>query len=51
VLRARLQKLQDRIAAQLGPFGHRVFTDSAPVLEGELAARSGLGWRGKHTWC
>ena len=49
VVRARLQKLQDRIAAQLGPFGHRVFSDSAPVLEGELAARSGLGWRGKHT--
>ena len=49
VVRARLQKLQDRIAAQVGPFGHRVFSDSAPVLEGELAARSGLGWRGKHT--
>ena len=26
-----------------------MFTDSAPVLEAELAARSGLGWRGKHT--
>ncbi|MDO5691056.1 MAG: tRNA epoxyqueuosine(34) reductase QueG [Pseudomonadota bacterium] len=49
VLRARLQKLQDRIAAAIGPFGHRVFTDSAPVLEAELAARSGQGWRGKHT--
>ena len=49
VLRARLQKLADRIAAELGPFGHRVFTDSAPVLEAELAARSGQGWRGKHT--
>ena len=49
VLRARLQKLSDRIAAQVGPFGHRVFTDSAPVLEAELAARSGQGWRGKHT--
>jgi epoxyqueuosine reductase len=29
--------------------GFRVFTDSAPVLEAELAVRSGLGWRGKHT--
>ena len=29
--------------------GHRVFTDSAPVLEAELASRSGQGWRGKHT--
>jgi epoxyqueuosine reductase len=49
VLRNRLQKLSDRIAAQVGPFGYRVFTDSAPVLEVELAVRSGQGWRGKHT--
>lgn len=49
VLRARLQKLSERIAAEIGPFGHRVFTDSAPVLEVELGARSGQGWRGRHT--
>ena len=49
VMRSRLQKLSDRIGTHLGPFGHRVFTDSAPVLEAELAARSGQGWRGKHT--
>src|SRR5690606_5070372 len=49
VLRARLQKMADRIAEATGPFGHRVFTDSAPVLEVELAARSGQGWRGRHT--
>jgi len=49
VLRQRLQALADRLAAEVGPFGHRVFTDSAPLLEVELAARSGLGWRGKHT--
>ena len=49
VLRNRLQQLSDRIAALIGPFGCRVFTDSAPVLEVELAARSGQGWRGKHT--
>ena len=49
VVRARLQKLSDQIAALVGPFGHRVFTDSAPVLEAELASRSGQGWRGKHT--
>lgn len=49
VLRSRLQKLSDRIATAIGPFGYRVFTDSAPVLEAELAARSGQGWRGKHT--
>jgi epoxyqueuosine reductase len=49
LLRTRLQALADRMAQDIGPFGHRVFTDSAPVLEVELAARSGLGWRGKHT--
>ncbi len=49
VLRQRLQQLADRLADAVGPFGHRVFTDSAPVLEVELAARSGIGWRGKHT--
>ena len=49
VLRNRLQKLADRIAQEVGPFGHRAFTDSAPVLEVELATRSGQGWRGKHT--
>jgi epoxyqueuosine reductase len=49
VLRTRLQRLADRLADAVGPFGHRVFTDSAPVLEVELAQRSGIGWRGKHT--
>lgn len=49
VLRSRLQKLADAITQMVGPFGHRVFTDSAPVLEAELASRSGQGWRGKHT--
>jgi epoxyqueuosine reductase len=49
VLRQRLQQLADRLQDHLGPTGHRVFTDSAPVLEVELAQRSGLGWRGKHT--
>ncbi|WP_395702136.1 tRNA epoxyqueuosine(34) reductase QueG [Aquabacterium sp.] len=49
VLRQRLQRLADRLQQAIGPFGHRVFTDSAPVLEVELAQRSGIGWRGKHT--
>ena len=49
VLRARLSALAQRLAGQLDGLGHRVFTDSAPVLEAELASRSGLGWRGKHT--
>jgi epoxyqueuosine reductase len=49
VLRGRLRQLAQRIEAQIGAFGHRVYTDSAPVMEVELAAKSGLGWRGKHT--
>ena len=49
VMRQRLQKLGERIAELVGQLGHRAFTDSAPVLEAELAARSGQGWRGKHT--
>jgi epoxyqueuosine reductase len=49
VLRQRLQQLADRLQDRIGPIGHRVFTDSAPVLEVELAQRSGIGWRGKHT--
>jgi len=49
VLRNRLAQLATRIEDDIGPFGYRVFTDSAPVLEVALAAKSGLGWRGKHT--
>lgn len=48
VLRSRLQQLANRIAESL-PHGYRVFVDSAPVMEVELASRSGLGWRGKHS--
>ena len=49
VVRKRLQKLADRIAAHTGPFAYRVFSDSAPVLEKALAQNAGLGWIGKHT--
>ena len=49
LLRQRLQKLADLAAGEIGPFGYRVFTDSAPVLEKPLAANAGLGWIGKHT--
>jgi epoxyqueuosine reductase len=49
VMRARLQKLAEQLQHAVGPLGFRVFSDSAPVLEVELAAKSGLGWRGKHT--
>lgn len=49
VLRNRLQALAERISAAVGPYGYRVFTDSAPVLEVEIASRTLQGWRGKHT--
>ncbi len=49
VIRNRLQKLADRLQAEIGDFGYRVFSDSAPVMEVEFARKSGLGWRGKHT--
>ncbi len=49
VVRNRLQKLAERIADLIGPFGYRVFSDSAPVMEVEFARQAGLGWRGKHT--
>ncbi|TYT25165.1 tRNA epoxyqueuosine(34) reductase QueG [Luteimonas viscosa] len=49
LMRNRLQGLADRIAGEIGPFGHRVFVDSAPVLERALARNAGLGWIGKHT--
>jgi epoxyqueuosine reductase len=49
LLRSRLQKLADRITAEIGDFAYRAFTDSAPVMEVGLAQNSGLGWRGKHT--
>lgn len=48
-LRGRLKQLAQKIEAEIGPFGYRVFTDSAPVMEKPLAAKAGLGWIGKHT--
>jgi len=49
VIRSRLQKLADQVSSMIGPFGYRVFSDSAPVMEVEFARQAGLGWRGKHT--
>src|SRR5208283_1651609 len=49
VLRHKLKRLAQQIQAAAGGFHYRVFTDSAPVLEVALAAKAGLGWRGKHT--
>jgi epoxyqueuosine reductase len=49
MMRKRLQKLARMIEEQAGPFGYRVFVDSAPVLEKALAEKAGLGWIGKHS--
>jgi epoxyqueuosine reductase len=61
VMRQRLQRLVDRIGdavrnstdasidSSVNSYRYRVFSDSAPVLEVALAAKAGLGWRGKHT--
>lgn len=49
LLRNRLQKLADKIAEKIGPFGYRAFVDSAPVLEKAIAEKAGLGWIGKHS--
>ncbi len=49
MMRQRLQKLANKIESHAGPFGYRVFVDSAPVLEKALAEKAGLGWIGKHS--
>ena len=49
LVRKRLAQLSKAIETLIGPFGHRVFVDSAPVLEKPLAQKAGLGWQGKHT--
>ena len=49
VLRNRLETLARKIRAEAGDCNCRVFTDSAPVMEVELAHQAHLGWRGKHT--
>lgn len=48
-IRQRLRQLARRLSELIGPFGYRVFSDSAPVLERALARNAGLGWIGKHT--
>ncbi len=49
VMRKKLQQLSSKIQTAIHDVEYRVFTDSAPVLEVELAEKAGLGWRGKHT--
>lgn len=49
LVRARLQRLASRIETEIGQYGYRVFSDSAPVMEKALAEKAGLGWIGKHS--
>ena len=49
VVKKKLKLLCQSIENKFGPFNHRYFVDSAPLLERDLAKRSGLGWIGKNT--
>ena len=49
LMRKRLQLLADKMSQVIGPFGYRVFVDSAPVMEKPIAQNAGLGWAGKHS--
>ncbi|MEO1585315.1 MAG: tRNA epoxyqueuosine(34) reductase QueG [Planctomycetota bacterium] len=47
-IKRRLRLLCDELRTEYPRAGFRVFSDTAPVLERELAARAGIGWTGKH---
>lgn len=49
VLKDKMKTLFRDIDETIGPVQGRVFTDSAPVMEGEWARRAGIGWQGKNT--
>jgi epoxyqueuosine reductase len=49
IIKKRLHRLADELAAQLPGETFRACVDTAPVLERELAQRAGLGAVGKHT--
>jgi epoxyqueuosine reductase len=50
VLVGRLQQLVAFMENRLGTtFPYRIYTDTGPVLERDLAQRAGLGWIGKNT--
>jgi epoxyqueuosine reductase len=48
VIKRKLKDFLKRIQEQFGEVQGRVFVDSAPVMERQWAAKSGLGWLGKH---
>lgn len=49
LLKDKLKELMHFIHENIGEVEGRAFVDSAPVLDKAWAARSGLGWIGKHT--
>lgn len=49
VIKAKMRALFHYIEEEIGAIEGRYFVDSAPVLDKAWAARSGLGWIGKHT--
>ena len=49
VVKKKLLALFEYIKSFAGDIEGRVFTDSAPVMEGVWAQRGGIGWMGKHT--
>jgi len=49
LVRQRLDRLAERMTQCLGPFQYRAFSDSAPIMEIEIARSTHLGWEGKHT--
>jgi epoxyqueuosine reductase len=50
VVRGKLQTMAERLQRELdAPFEFRVFVDTAPLLEREVAASAGIGWTGKNT--
>ncbi len=50
VFMQRLEELMDFLQAEVGrSIEHRIYTDTGPLLEKELAQRAGLGWIGKNT--
>ena len=49
VIKDKLKQLLHHIQEEIGDVHGRAFVDSAPVLDKAWAAKSGLGWMGKHS--
>lgn len=49
IIKSKLKELQEFITQEIGEVHGRAFVDSAPVLDKAWAAKSGLGWIGKHS--